>query len=467
MRIKNRSLKTKIFMAIALTFLLLGAAIYTFIYISFPQKYMENKKENVKGQVEKSLEKIESADDIYEETKAELLLISQRESVSIDVFANDVLLFSISSDRSYSIEDTHDDVMVDVVVGRDEEEYEEISIKHILAENAEIAANIYVPVKIIDDVAGVLLSSYPVIMIITVFMIAILSLIATWQISHPIVRIIEKVNAMSIFRHTPKKQQSGDNIRDELKLLDRKLENMYYMLYEGQINMERELKNQMKQEKLKFDFLRMAAHELKTPLTSINGMLEGMYYNIAPYSDREKYLLECQHIINDMNKLIMEMLISTELNSKSREETIYIKETLEKIADMFAVEQIKRNVELHMSIQADYEYYTNREILESALKNIVHNAVIYSKEHGIIDISLKDDALHIFNSCTSLAEDETEKIFEAFYRGDNDNANENGNGLGLYLVKRFFGVLGIEFEFKRAVVNGCEGMDFIIYLKKQ
>lgn len=391
---KNRSLVTKIFIAVALTFLFLGGAIYFFIYLSFPQKYMENKKKNVEEEVMMCLSDVDDVSLIYEEIKTELLMLCQRESVCIDIFLNDDFLYSINNEQSYSIEDMQDNTMVDTVVNRDLEMYEKTGIKKVCIQG-EIVADIYVPFKEVEDVAGVLLSTYPVIIIITVFLVAILSLIAAWQISRPIVCIINKVNDMSTFNHIPKKEWINENTKDEIKILDGKLENMYYMLYESQINMENELKNQMKQEKFKFDFLRMAAHELKTPLTSVNGMLEGMYYNISPYDDREKYLLECQKVISDMNHLIKEMLLSTELSHKNMEDKVYIKKSVEKIMDIFAVERIKKKIKLAIDIEDDSVFCTNKEMFESALKNILHNSVIYCEENGTIDISMQKDRLHM------------------------------------------------------------------------
>lgn len=460
---KNRSLVTKIFIAVALTFLFLGGAIYFFIYLSFPQKYMENKKKNVEEEVMMCLSDVDDVSLIYEEIKTELLMLCQRESVCIDIFLNDDFLYSINNEQSYSIEDMQDNTMVDTVVNRDLEMYEKTGIKKVCIQG-EIVADIYVPFKEVEDVAGVLLSTYPVIIIITVFLVAILSLIAAWQISRPIVCIINKVNDMSTFNHIPKKEWINENTKDEIKILDGKLENMYYMLYESQINMENELKNQMKQEKFKFDFLRMAAHELKTPLTSVNGMLEGMYYNISPYDDREKYLLECQKVISDMNHLIKEMLLSTELSHKNMEDKVYIKKSVEKIMDIFAVERIKKKIKLAIDIEDNSVFCTNKEMFESALKNILHNSVIYCEENGTIDISMQEDRLHIFNSCKPLKEDEIGKIFEAFYRGKSDN--DNGNGLGLYLVKRFLDTLNVDFKLKESCINGkIGGMDFILDLR--
>lgn len=461
---KNRSLTAKIFILIALTFLILGGAIYVFIYLSFPQKYMENKKENVKEAVAICLIDMEDANYIYKTMKEKLVTISKTEDVSIDIYLNDNIIYSINSDQMYSIEDAQESTVVDVIVERDLEKYEKIRIEEMCGQG-EIVVDIYIPFKEVEKVVEVLISTYPTIIVLSIIMTVILSLIAAKRISRPMVCIIHKVNDMSTFHYVPKKEVEDEDIRDEINLLDKKIENMYYMLHESHINMKNEMKNQMKQEKLKFDFLRMAAHELKTPLTSVNGMLEGMYYNISPYDDREKYLLECQKVIGNMNRLIKDMLLSTEWNRKYIPEKVYIKDIIEKIVEMFAAKQVKKKIKLVIDIPDDFICHTSKEMLEGALKNIIHNSVIYCEENGIIHISLKEDGLHIFNSCMPLKQEEVERIFEAFYRKNNENDNDNGNGLGLYLVKRLLDILKIKYEFKASsICGGVEGMDFIIKL---
>ena len=458
---RNRSLTIKIFGAIALTFLILGIAIYFFIYLSFPQKYMENKKKNVTEKVNICLLKFEDENLTNEDIKKELIEISLREDVYIDVYFNDKYLYSINSQQSYSIEDMREEIQVDIIVDRRLDEYEKVSVKRVCSEGV-IDADIYVPIKLLEDVEKVLLSTYPAIIVITIIMIVLLSLVAAYQISRPIILIINKVNDMSQFRHKPKRIDGYNNLRDEIKLLDVKIEDMYYMLRESQINMENEMKNQMKQEKLKFDFFRMAAHELKTPLTSVNGMLEGMYYNIPPYNNREHYLSECQNIIGDMNCLIKKMLSSTEYNSQCTKENVNIKKLIQKITDMFVVERIKKNVELVIDISDDEICYTNKEMFESALKNVIHNAVIYCAENGVISISLRDGLIYIFNECEPLGEEELEMIFKGIYK----SLDSNGNGLGLYLVKRFLDILKIKFSLERSCLHdNLVGMTFKIDIK--
>lgn len=461
--IKNSSLIKKIFWAIALTFFILGFAIYVFIYFSFPKRYMDNKKKNVEKQVENCLNELSDIEDIYGKTKEKLIQISGKEGVCIEVFCDGKSVYSINSNQIYSIGDLTEDTMVDVITVWEASEYEKTTIK-CTNDSCKIIADIYIPLKIIDDIEGVLLSTYPVIIMITLIMTILLSIIAAKKISRPIVKIIDKVNDMSLFNHKPKKIDYTEEIKDEIIVLDERIENMYFMLNEVQLNMENELKGQMKQEKLKFDFLRMAAHELKTPLTAVNGMIEGMYYNISPYNDREKYLLECQKIIYDMNHLIKGMLLSTELSDMSNKTQIDIKDLIYKISDMFATNQIKNKIAVKIDIKSQFLVLANKEMLEGALKNIIHNSIMYCDTNGIIKIFIEQGKLHIFNSCTPLSDERINKIFEAFYRGDNSHENQNGNGLGLYLVKRTFDILNIEYKFARSCIENVYGMEFEIDL---
>ena len=131
---------------------------------------------------------------------------------------------------------------------------------------------------------------------------------------------------------------------------------------------------------------------------------------------------------------------------------------------MFATNQIKNKIAVKIDIKSQFLVLVNKEMLEGALKNIIHNSIMYCDTNGIIKISIEQGKLHIFNSCTPLSDERINKIFEAFYRGDNSHENQNGNGLGLYLVKRTFDILNIEYKFVRSYIENVYGMEFEIDL---
>ena len=78
--------------------------------------------------------------------------------------------------------------------------------------------------------------------------------------------------------------------------------------------MEEEIKNVSESEKIKVDFLRSASHELKTPLMSMNIMIENMLYDIGKYKNHYIYLEKCKDIVSELSKMVQEILDTSKLN---------------------------------------------------------------------------------------------------------------------------------------------------------
>ena len=102
---------------------------------------------------------------------------------------------------------------------------------------------------------------------------------------------------------------------DEIGILAYNINSLYENLLNTIISLEEGIKNVSESEKVKVDFLRSASHELKTPLMSMHIMIENMLYDIGKYKNHYVYLEKCKDIVNELSKMVQEILDTSRLNS--------------------------------------------------------------------------------------------------------------------------------------------------------
>jgi two-component system, OmpR family, sensor histidine kinase BaeS len=190
-----------------------------------------------------------------------------------------------------------------------------------------------------------------------------------------------------------------------------------------------------------------AAHELRTPITLIQGRLEMMLEGVYPVErDQVKELFEeTKHLSSFVNDL--QQLSSTESeNLVLKKEKIDIRDSISQTVGMFQTSLEEKNImirvesgSLPLCISAD-----PGKILQ-VLSNIFSNAVRHTPGSGIITVSAAaaftgtagpSVLVQVHDTGPGVSEDELEKIFERFYRVDTSRSKEDGGrGLGLSIAQ--------------------------------
>ena len=177
--------------------------------------------------------------------------------------------------------------------------------------------------------------------------------------------------------------------------------------------MREQLESAAKNEKFKIDFLYAASHELKTPLTACNAMLENMILKIGKYKDYSKYLPECKMMIEELNLMVQNILETTRLNGEGKN---IIKEKI-KIADFLSeiivpYEMIAKAKKIHFSvnISSDDEIVTDKNLLRKAISNIIMNAVLYTETGKSVELNYTQYMLEIVNEGEIIEGENLKKI---------------------------------------------------------
>ncbi|MEK8129049.1 HAMP domain-containing sensor histidine kinase [Paenibacillus filicis] len=227
-----------------------------------------------------------------------------------------------------------------------------------------------------------------------------------------------------------------------------------------QLEMEREREVENRRREL----FAAVSHELKSPLTIMKGQLEGMLYRIGIYADREVYLEKTLQVAEDMETLISDILRvakSDQLTVMGRDEQVSLHETVEGLLAKYEELGLQRGVTLQADVPADLSIRTDRKLLETALNNVTHNAIIYTNPGEKVVITAAagtgSAALEILNTGAQIDAGKLDRIFEPFYRLEQSrNRNTGGSGLGLYLTKHILQQLGIGIRAR----NTAEGVVF-------
>ena len=204
---------------------------------------------------------------------------------------------------------------------------------------------------------------------------------------------------------------------------------------EDEITRVRELENQKEM------FFAAASHELKTPVTVLEGHIRGMIEGIEPYEDHDTYLSKSLRTVKQIEALINEILTASRMQSSDEmvKTTVNMSDVLNtkllQSEDLFTV----KNITVKKNIASDLFFEGNAELTALALGAFISNAVLYSKEGSEIEIASVKNGNNIVTSIRNkgahIDEEDLPHLFEPFYRADSSRTGRSGgSGLGLYLA---------------------------------
>lgn len=231
--------------------------------------------------------------------------------------------------------------------------------------------------------------------------------------------------------------------------------------------------SQMKQEgkEIRFKFLSVLSHELKSPINAVEGYLRIMKEKQAgdKIDDYEFMITRSMERLQAMRGLIMDMLDFTKIESGKKKQQISeinIIEIAKNAVDSIEPSSIQKNIDIELHFPDSLIAKVDASDIEIIFNNLLSNAIKYNVEGGKITfvistmsgkvlISVKDTGI-------GLTESEKEKLFGEFIRIKNEKTkNISGSGLGLSIVKKivdsYVGEITVESE-------PGKGTEFIILI---
>ena len=252
--------------------------------------------------------------------------------------------------------------------------------------------------------------------------------------------------------------------RDEIGLLAQNVNDLYSNLLSTIEHLEQEKDRVSEMERAKVDFLRAASHELKTPVTALNAILENMILGVGKYQDYTAYLPECKEMVERLSGMIHEILETSKLNvTVESPKPIDIAELLTKLCEPYQLIATAHEILFTLDLPEQFTVTIPVGPFSKAVSNILANAVAYTRARKTVSVYMDGRRLVIENECEPIPDAEIRRLFEPFYRPDFSRSRDSGgNGLGLYIVDTLLTSMNIPYSF--APMKSPPGMCFTIQL---
>jgi PAS domain S-box-containing protein len=254
----------------------------------------------------------------------------------------------------------------------------------------------------------------------------------------------EMLGALIIAANDPERVMTDDNLPLAELLAERAalaIENA--KLYTEQVEARRKVEDLSR---LKDEFLSIASHELRTPVTSIKGytQLAKTLIREGDLNTSEEYLEIALDQIDRMSRLILELLDVSRIETgrlEIRREPINWSNFVRDVVHHHHTSVSDRRFHLNVAENSDRIVNGDRDRLEQVLGNLLENAVKYSPEGSDIYVVVENrsDAVvtAICDRGIGIPADEIQQVFERFHRGRQvSSTNYGGLGLGLYITKQ-------------------------------
>lgn len=221
-----------------------------------------------------------------------------------------------------------------------------------------------------------------------------------------------------------------------------------------------DIEDQKKEIEKKDEFIGVASHELKTPLTSLKGYVQLIGQTELPepvklYIEKANSSLnKLQHLINDLLDVSKIKAGRLKFDTTIFDLSELIKQCIENCRYIYPSHKLTEELEQNIMING------NEERLEQVLMNLINNAVKYSNGNKEIIVRAEKDnstaTVSIIDFGIGLSSEDQEKIFDRFFRVENNEAYIPGLGMGLYIssgiVKEHNGTLSVKSRLKEGSV---------------
>jgi signal transduction histidine kinase len=247
-----------------------------------------------------------------------------------------------------------------------------------------------------------------------------------------VLSVISGVTLIRSVRREVARAEQADRLNRELAIANSQLQEMDHM---------------------KSEFIVMASHQLRTPISVVKGylslMMEGAY-GVVPASIKDK-LAQMFSLNESLVQMIDNMLNVARIEKRNIDynvERVDILPIVRGVVEDMRVKLGGRNITIGVSMpELPVMAYVDEEKYEEVLTNLVDNAIKYT-DKGEIDVRVRDDdgngfvAVSVRDSGMGMSPEEASRVFTKFFRAKEAVIREPGTGLGLYICGKFMNGMG-------------------------
>ncbi|MBB6460892.1 hybrid sensor histidine kinase/response regulator [Flammeovirga kamogawensis] len=300
--------------------------------------------------------------------------------------------------------------------------------------------------------------------------------------------IINAISKGEVYRYITKPWNRDElmvTIDNAIEAFNLKVENrrLFSSLQEANEHLEEKVKSRTKalqvqnEELIELDgeknhLIGIVAHDLKSPLSQIGGLIELMKFDMDTFSSEQKeYITMIQQSINKQEELITQILDLNALDSKASNLNIVPRDISKAVKDSverFELTAKKKNITFDLDVKEKLFAAVDETYFGQILQNLISNAIKFSNNDTNVKVFLvegeKTLQVHVKDNGPGLNENDKKKLFGRFQKlSARPTGGEHSTGLGLSIVKKM--VEDMNGKVWCESVEG-EGADFVIEFNK-
>ncbi|UPM40287.1 sensor histidine kinase [Pediococcus acidilactici] len=292
-------------------------------------------------------------------------------------------------------------------------------------------------------------------LLVTFGLAILVAIVASYFLSRYMVRRIQKI------RQAAHRVTEGDfevqldpGRQDEIGELSADFNLMTKSLKESNDEIKR-------QEERRRVFMADAAHEMRTPLTTINGLLEGLEYDAIPEDSKEESIRLMQRETKRLIRLVNDNLDYERIRTNKIKldcQMVNLKQAVLRVVEQLGKKAEKENDQLIVEMNSDVVVYADPDRLIQILFNIVQNGIQFT-QNGQITVRAQNASngtnIQISDNGIGMTEDQIKNIWERYYKADASRIQTKGeSGLGMAIVHELVQIHGGEIEVSSAPGRG-------------
>jgi signal transduction histidine kinase len=210
-------------------------------------------------------------------------------------------------------------------------------------------------------------------------------------------------------------------------------------------------------EKLRAELLAGVTHDLKTPVTSISGLVQAVKDGIVSGEERDEFLDITLKEVHRLQSMIEDLLNFNSLSAGAftiRNEKCSMNKLVENIVHQWKV-TLNDDIELHVQLPDEQIVRETDPLrLQQILINLLNNSYQALGEHRSITVSLTKYSIDVQDTGSGIPEKEQPYVFERFFRGEKKKLKVRGLGLGLPFSKMLAKAIGADLILMKSLPQG-------------
>lgn len=231
-----------------------------------------------------------------------------------------------------------------------------------------------------------------------------------------------------------------------------------------------------KNEVMRNAFLANVSHDLRTPMTTIAGFIDGINSGAIPPEKHGHYLGIISVEVHRLSRLVSEILDVSRLESGERT-FVHADFDVAEMARIILISFEQRIEEKHLDVvfeSADSVIaHADKDAIHQVLYNLCHNAIKFAKDGGMLRILIESEevkdkpiVVRIYDEGQVIGDEELPYVFDRFYKTDKSRGlDKNGVGLGLYISKAIMDAHGETISVRTLSDGERVGCEFMFTLK--